>query len=77
MRPDPDDDFDFRDRDVRLGLTFGGAGVIRGDLIPECAAAVSAVLEALGKKRGPEDDRNEGQQFRDALAEACVLGGGP
>ncbi|MDX6419168.1 MAG: hypothetical protein QOG28_3788, partial [Trebonia sp.] len=29
------DDFDFRDRHVRLGLTFGGAGVIRGDLTPE------------------------------------------
>jgi Domain of unknown function (DUF222) len=36
-QPDPDDDFDFRDRSVRLGLTFGGAGVIRGDLTPECA----------------------------------------
>jgi hypothetical protein len=72
-RPDPDDDFDFRDRYVRLGLTFGGAGVIRGDLTPECAAAVTAVLEALGKKRGPEDDRNQGQRFHDALAEACHL----
>lgn len=72
-RPDPADDFDFRDRHVRLGLTFGGAGVIRGDLTPECAAALTAVLEALGKKRGPEDDRNEGQRFHDALAEACHL----
>ena len=72
-RPDPEDDFDFRDRHVRLGRTFGGAGVIRGDLTPECAAAVSAVIEALGKKRGREDDRNEGQRFHDALAEACHL----
>jgi hypothetical protein len=72
-RPDPADDFDFRDRHVRLGLTFGGAGVIRGDLTPECAAALTAVLEALGKKHGPEDDRNEGQRFHDALAEACHL----
>jgi len=71
--PDPEEDFDFRDRSVRLGLTFGGAGVIRGDLAPECAAAVTAVLEALGKKQGPEDDRNEGQRFHDALAEACHL----
>lgn len=70
-RPDPADDFDFGDRRVRLGLTFGGAGVIRGDLTPECAAAFAAVLEALGKKRGPEDDRNQGQRFHDALAEAC------
>lgn len=72
-RPDPADDFDFRDRHVRLGLTFGGAGVIRGDLTPECAAALAAVLEALGKKRGPQDDRNQGQRFHDALAEACHL----
>ncbi|HEY0937011.1 MAG TPA: HNH endonuclease signature motif containing protein [Trebonia sp.] len=28
-------------------------------------------MEALGKKRGPEDDRDEGQRFHDALAEAC------
>jgi hypothetical protein len=72
-QPDPEEDFDFRDRFVRLGLTFGGAGVIRGDLTPECAAAVTAIMEALGKKRGPEDDRNEGQPFHDALAEACHL----
>jgi hypothetical protein len=72
-RPDQEDDFDFRDRSVRLGLTFGGAGVIRGDLTPECAAALSAVLDALGKRRGPEDDRSERQRFHDALAEACHL----
>jgi hypothetical protein len=70
-QPDPEDDFDFRDRYVKLGLTFGGAGIIRGDLTPECAAAVTAVMEALGKEQGPEDDRNEGQRFHDALAEAC------
>ena len=70
-RPDPDDDFDFRDRYVKLGTTFGGAGVIRGDLTPECASAVNAVLESLGKKRGKEDDRSEGQRFHDALLEAC------
>jgi hypothetical protein len=73
QQPDPDEDFDFRDRYLKLGTTFGGAGVMRGDLTPECAAAVTAVLDALGKKRGPEDDRNEGQRFHDALAEACRL----
>jgi hypothetical protein len=72
-RPDPEEDFDFRDRYLKLGLTFGGAGVIRGDLTPECAAAVTAVAEALGKRRGPEDDRGEAQRFHDALAEACHL----
>ena len=65
--PDPDD------RYVQLGVTFGGAGVIRGALAPECAAAVRAVLEALGKKAGQEDDRTEGQRFHDALQLACTL----
>ena len=65
-RPDADDD-GFDDRYVQAGTTFGGAGVIRGNLTPECAAAVQAVLEALGKKAGPEDPRTEGQRFHDAL----------
>ena len=67
----PDDGFG--ERYVQVGTTFGGAGVIRGDLTPECAAAVTAVLEALGKKHGPEDGRTEGQRFHDALQEACEL----
>ena len=50
-RPDADED-GFDDRYVQAGTTFGGAGVIRGNLTPECAAAVQAVLEALGKKAG-------------------------
>jgi uncharacterized protein DUF222/HNH endonuclease len=68
---DPDDGFD--DRYVQVGTTFGGAAVIRGDLTPECATAVRAVLEALGKKAGPEDDRTEGKRFHDALQLACEL----
>jgi len=66
----PDDGFD--DRYVQAGTTFGGAGVIRGNLTPGCAAAVRAVLEALGKKTGPEDDRTEGKRFHDALQLACA-----
>jgi hypothetical protein len=72
QRPDADDP-DPADRYVRVGTTFGGAGVIRGDLTPECAAAVGAVIEALGKRQGPEDDRSEGQRFHDALQQACAL----
>jgi hypothetical protein len=34
---------------------------------------MQAVLESLGKKRGPEDDRSEPQRFHDALQEACEL----
>src|SRR5215469_16432771 len=70
--PDPDED-GFDERYVQVGTTFGGAGVIRGDLTPECAAAVEAVLEALGKKHGPEDHRSEGQRFHDALQLGCEL----
>jgi len=72
QQPDPDEP-DPGDRYVQLGSTFGEAGVIRGDLTPECNAAVRAVLEALGKKAGPEDDRTEGQRFHDALQLACTL----
>jgi hypothetical protein len=71
-RPDADDD-GFDDRYVQVGTTFQGAGVIRGNLTPECAAAVQAVLEALGKKAGPEDPRTEGQRFHDALQQGCEL----
>jgi hypothetical protein len=74
QQPDPDSPDDvFDDRFVQAGTTFGGAGVIRGNLTPECAAAVRAVLEALGKKAGPEDDRDEGKRFHDALQLACEL----
>src|SRR5215831_13902759 len=48
--PSPDDGDDgFDDRYVQVGVTFGGAACIRGDLTPECGAAVRAVLQALGK----------------------------
>jgi Domain of unknown function (DUF222)/HNH endonuclease len=59
------------DRRVRLGLTFRGAGHLEGDLTPACAAALGAVLEALGKKAGPEDVRTPVQRDHDALEEAC------
>ena len=71
--PDEDDEGTFPDRFLQIDTTLGGAGVIRGDLTPECAAAVTAVLEALGKKAGPEDDRSTAQRFHDALQLACEL----
>ena len=75
-RDDPGGGFDARR--VRLGLTFGGAGVLEGDLTPACAAALAAVLEALGKKAGPEDARTAPQRRHDALEEACrrLIGAG-
>ena len=71
-RPDADEDA-FDDRYIQVGATLGGAGVIRGNLTPECAAAVQAVLEALGKRAGSEDTRTEGQRFHDALHQGCEL----
>src|SRR5215470_6515731 len=69
-RPDTDDD-GFDDRGVHLARTFRGAGTLRGDLTPQCAAALAAVLEALGKRAGPEDLRSKWQRSHDALEEAC------
>ncbi len=70
-KPDHDDGDGFADRWVRLETTFGGAGSLAGDLAPGCAAALGAVLEALGKRAGPEDLRSKGQRQHDALEEAC------
>jgi Domain of unknown function (DUF222) len=69
-RPDEDPDADFADRGVKLATTFGGAGVIHGDLTAECAAIVGQVLDALGAPAGKEDDRTRDQRYHDALAEA-------
>ncbi len=69
--PDTDGDDDgFADRRVRLATTLGGAGKLDGDLTPGCAEAMRAVLDALGKRRGPEDLRTPGQRQHDALEEA-------
>ena len=69
--PDKDSADGFEDRGLDLGVTFGGAGRVAGDLTPGCTAALSAVLEALGKKAGPEDVRTAAQRRHDALEEAC------
>ena len=69
--PDTDDGDGFDDRQVSLETTFAGAGTLRGDLTPACAAALSAVLESLGKPAGPEDLRTRWQRQHDALEEAC------
>ena len=45
--PDKGQDEAFEDRSVTLETTFEGAGVLSGDLTPECASIVSAVLDAL------------------------------
>ena len=69
--PDPDGPDDgFEDRSVRLETTFEGAGVLGGDLTPECAAVVGAVLDALSAPAGAGDLRTHGQRYHDALADA-------
>ena len=60
----------FEDRSVTVEATFDGAGVLSGDLTPECASIVTAVLDALSAPAGPEDDRSQAQRYHDALHEA-------
>ena len=71
-RTTPDRDRDrFDDRAVWLETTIGGAGRLTGDLTGPAAAAVTAVLAALGARGGPEDTRSLPQRQHDALEEAC------
>jgi Domain of unknown function (DUF222) len=69
--PDEDGGDGFGERNFHLGITFSGAGRAQGDLTAGCAAALSAVLDALGKKAGPEDVRTAAQRRHDALEDAC------
>jgi Domain of unknown function (DUF222) len=68
--PDEDPARAFEDRAVRMVTTFQGAGVLTGDLTPDCAAVVGTVLDALSAPAGAEDDRTQGQRYHDALHEA-------
>jgi Domain of unknown function (DUF222) len=70
--PDSGDDPEpsFEDRRLRVETTFAGAGVMTGDLTPECAAVVTAVLDALSAPAGAEDTRTKEQRYHDALADA-------
>jgi Domain of unknown function (DUF222) len=77
-RDDSDDPDRFEDRCVRLETTFDGAGILRGDLTPECSAVVGAVLDALAAPAGAEDTRTQAQRYHDALEEAArrLIAGG-
>jgi Domain of unknown function (DUF222) len=70
--PDSEDDPepDFEDRLLRVETTFAGAGVISGDLTPECAAVVTTVLDALSAPQGAQDARTREQRYHDALEDA-------
>ena len=59
---DSDDD-GFEDRAVRFAATFGGAGLLDGDLTARGAAAVQEPCSSsLAAVRGPEDTRTLAQQ---------------
>jgi hypothetical protein len=64
----PEDSFE--DRAVRVETTFDGAGVITGDLTPECAAVITTVLESLAAPAGAADTRTTEQRYHDGLQEA-------
>jgi Domain of unknown function (DUF222) len=70
--PGKDRDQGFEDRSVKLETTFDGAGVLHGDLSPECAAVVTAVLDALSPPAGAEDTRSQAQRYHDALQQAIA-----
>jgi Domain of unknown function (DUF222)/HNH endonuclease len=71
-RPDAGDtDDSFATRRLRLTAHYQGHAHLDADLTPTAAAAVKAVLDALGRKTGPEDDRAQPQRDHDALEEAC------
>ena len=68
--PDDGPDDGFEDRCVKLETTFDGAGLLTGDLTPECAAVAGAVLDALSAPAGAEDTRSRAQRYHDGLHEA-------
>ncbi len=67
--PDGKDEV-FQDGTVRLETTFDGAGILTGDLSPECTAVVQSVLDSLSAPAGAEDTRSYAQRYHDALHEA-------
>jgi hypothetical protein len=70
-RPDTDPDAGrFAGRSLRLAEYWEGHGQLTGELTPECAAALRAVLDALNGRAGSEDLRSADQRDHDALFEA-------
>ena len=67
--PEPDAD-PLADRNLYVDETLDGAGKLRGDLTPQATAALRAILDSLGKSKGPDDLRTAGQRNHDALQAA-------
>ncbi|HEX6521365.1 MAG TPA: DUF222 domain-containing protein [Streptosporangiaceae bacterium] len=68
--PPDDDGGQYPDGTLHLQATLDGAAVLTGELTPECAAAVQAVLGALSARCGADDDRTQDQRLHDALFDA-------
>jgi hypothetical protein len=71
-RPDSDGPDNFGTRRLWLTEHYQGNARLDADLTPQAAAALQTVLDALGQRTGPEDDRSREQRDHDALEEACV-----
>ena len=73
-------DDSFARRRLRLTSHYQGHAHLDADLTPSAAVAVKAVLDSLGRKTGPEDQRTQGQRDHDAIEEGCrrlITGGLP
>ncbi|HEX6522366.1 MAG TPA: DUF222 domain-containing protein, partial [Streptosporangiaceae bacterium] len=70
IAPPDEDEGKLADRSLRLHLTFEGAGVLAGELSPECAVVVKTVLDALAGSVDKEDLRSHQERYHDALHEA-------
>ena len=72
LAPPDEDDTAFRDRSLRLEDTIDGAGTLRGEMSPECTAALHAVLDVLSRPCGKEDSRTRDERLHDAMHEAML-----
>lgn len=62
------------DRRLDLTTTLDGAGILRGELTPECAALLQAGLEAFAKqKAGADDNRGYAVRCHDALVQLLKI----
>lgn len=71
--PDPEDEGKLEERTLRLETTLDGAGRVDGNLTPQCAALLKAVLTAFGSKDGTGDHRSPHERNHDALEKALKL----
>ncbi|HEX6525075.1 MAG TPA: DUF222 domain-containing protein [Streptosporangiaceae bacterium] len=71
--PPDDDKGQLADRSLRLHLTFDGAGVLGGELSPDCAVIVKTVLDAFAAAHDQDDTRSHQERYHDALQQAMKL----